>query len=213
MPRSPRTDATDAQRRRILDAAEVVLRRHGPNKANVVDIAREIGQTHASVYRYFTDKSELFDALVERWLETVSNPLEAIARGEGPAADRLKAWLLTLFHAKVRKVTADPEMFATYQAIAEGSHEVIARHLATITGQVEAIVASGIASGEFPATDPQRAARTLLNASLRFHHPALMAHPAVPPTVAEAEDVFALLVAGLRTGAMDGPDVPIPQRD
>src|SRR5215475_14032021 len=62
MARSRSTDTTEAQRQRILDAAEVVVRRHGPGKTNVVDVARELGQTHASVYRYFTSKAEMFDA-------------------------------------------------------------------------------------------------------------------------------------------------------
>ena len=38
---------------RILEAAERVLRRHGPDKANVVDVARELGVSHGSVYRHF----------------------------------------------------------------------------------------------------------------------------------------------------------------
>ncbi len=202
MARIARSDATDAQRRRIMDAAEAVLRRHGPAKTTVVDVAREIGQTHASVYRYFASKTELMDALVERWLGAVSAPLEAIARGPGTAADRLRAWLLALFHAKVRKVIDDPEHFATYQTIAEESHAVVARHLTAITDQVEAIVASGVASGEFQVSDPRRAALAALNASLRFHHPALLASRAGPPTDREAEDVIGVILAGLRAGVL-----------
>lgn len=198
MARSRPTDATDAQRRRILDAAEAVLRRHGPGKTNVVDIAREIGQTHASVYRYFGSKTELIDALVERWLEAVMEPLDVIVQGEGAASDRLRAWLLALFHIKVRKVTVDPEHFAIYQGLTGQSRAVVERHLATLVEQVAAIVSAGIAAGEFPATDPARTAGMILNASLRFHHPMLLSQGQRLPTVEEAEDVFALIIAGLK---------------
>lgn len=192
----------DAHRGRILDAAEVVIRRHGPGKTNVVDVARELGQTHASVYRHFASKAELLDALVERWLARVSEPLEAIARGEGPAGERLRAWLLALFRAKVRKVTADPELFAIYQAMAAESPKAVARHLAMMDEHVASIVADGVATGEFPpATDPVRAARALLGGSLRFHHPALLAQSPGPPSEQDAEDVLALLIAGLRAGS------------
>src|SRR5689334_6649202 len=85
MARSRSSATTDAQRQRILDAAEALVRRHGPAKTNVVDVARELGQSHASVYRYFASKADLFDALVERWLERVSQPLERIVRRAGPA--------------------------------------------------------------------------------------------------------------------------------
>ena len=202
MPRSPKTEATDAQRLRILDAAEVVLRRHGPSKTTVVDVAREIGQTHASVYRYFASKSELMDALVERWLATVEKPLETIIQGPGTASDKLQAWLMGLFHAKIRKVTKDPEYFATYRIIAKEAHEVVARHRSAITDQVEAIIASGVTSGEFPVKDARRAARTVLSGSLRYHHPDLLAAPATIPTDEEARDVFALLIAGLKAGVL-----------
>ena len=201
MARSRSTDSIDAQRQRIMDAAEVVVRRHGPRKTNVVNVARELGQTHASVYRYFPSKAELFDALVERWLTRVSEPLEAIARGEGPAGDRLRAWLMAFFRIKVRKVTADPELFSTYQAIAAESPKAVAHHLAMLDEHVAAIVADGIAAGEFPPnTDPRRAARAILSGSLRFHHPTLLSQAPGPPGEREAEDVFALLVAGLKSG-------------
>ena len=38
---------------RILDAAEAVLRRHGTEKANVVDIARSLDMSHGNIYRHF----------------------------------------------------------------------------------------------------------------------------------------------------------------
>ncbi len=44
-----------------------MLRKHGLAKTTVSDVARSIGQSHASVYRYFRDKSDLFDAILERW--------------------------------------------------------------------------------------------------------------------------------------------------
>ena len=208
MARSRPGDTSDPQRQRIIDAAEAVLRRHGPGKTNVVDVAKELGLSHASVYRHFASKAELIDALVERWLAKVSEPLEPIARGDGPAGERLRAWLLALFHAKVRKVTTDVELFASYQILAAESPTSVGRHLAMMVDHVSSIIAAGVAAGEFPpATDPAVAARAILDGSLRFHHPRLLADAATRPTIAEAEAVIALLVAGLRAGALAGGDV------
>ena len=44
---------------RILEATEEVLRRHGPAKATVVDVARALGVSHGSVYRHFRTKAVL----------------------------------------------------------------------------------------------------------------------------------------------------------
>ena len=46
----------------ILDTAEQVLRRYGPGKATVVDVARALNVSHGSVYRHFPNKAALRDA-------------------------------------------------------------------------------------------------------------------------------------------------------
>src|SRR5437763_16234439 len=105
-------------RERILDAAEDVLRRFGPAKANVVDVARALGVSHGSVYRHFPSKAALRDAVAEQWLARLAAPLAAVAAERGPAAERLRHWLDLLIACKRRKARSDPELFATYCAIA-----------------------------------------------------------------------------------------------
>ena len=51
---------------RILETAEDVLRRSGPAKATVVDVARALEVSHGSVYRHFPSKAALRDAVAER---------------------------------------------------------------------------------------------------------------------------------------------------
>src|SRR4249920_3230197 len=89
---------------RILVTAEDVLRRYGPAKATVVDVARALGVSHGSVYRHFPSKAALRDAVLERWLGRVSTPLAAIVEEEGPAAQRLRRWLDALIAVKQQKV-------------------------------------------------------------------------------------------------------------
>jgi Aldo/keto reductase family/Bacterial regulatory proteins, tetR family len=95
-------------REQILEAAENVLRRYGPAKANVVDVARALGVSHGSVYRHFTSKAALRDAVTERWLESISFPLEAVAREDGPAAERLQRWLDLLVRSSGRRLWTTP---------------------------------------------------------------------------------------------------------
>ena len=128
---TPRLDT----RERILDAAELMLRRHGPAKATVVDVARALKMSHANVYRHFASKAALRDAVAERWLDKVSGPLDAIVTGPGTAAARLESWVLALAAAKRAKVLADPELFAAYHAIVEDAREVIREHVDELVGQ------------------------------------------------------------------------------
>ena len=105
-------------RERILEAAEDVLRRHGPAKANVVDVARALGVSHGSVYRHFPSKQALREAVTQRWLESFHDTLDPIVADRQP--DQLRRWLHALFDAKRGKALEDPELFATYVVAAGG---------------------------------------------------------------------------------------------
>lgn len=188
-------------RERILNAAEDLLRRHGPTKTNVVDIARALGMSHANVYRFVPNKAALIDAVAARWLDRVSAPLETIARNDLPAADRLVLWLRTLASTKRKKLLEDPEMFATWHALAEAARGVIDEHLAALQGQLQRIVEDGSRRGEFRVVDAEAAARAIFEATLRFHHPHHLRNEGAGSEPG-FEAVMKLLVAGLRAGVL-----------
>ena len=188
---------------RILDAAEAMLRRHGAEKTNVVDVARALGMSHGNIYRHFPSKKAILDAVAVRWLDRVTDPLAAIAADRRrPASKRLAAWFDALRLAKRRKVRDDPELFRVYHQIATAMREVVSEHVGALLDQVERIIADGIAAGEFSDhLDPKVAARAFLHATSAFHHPAMvMLEP--QPTDANAKAVLGLLLAGLRAGAI-----------
>ena len=184
-------------RERVLDAAEDVLRRFGPPKATVVDVARALGVSHGSVYRHFPSKAALRDAVAERWLSRVSQPLAAIAAENGPAPERLRRWLDTLIAFKRRKVLDDPEMFANYLEIAAGARDVVKGHVEALSGQVAQILRDGMNRGEFAVTDPLSAGKAVLEATARFHHPAHAREWTEPDLDSHFEAVWALLLRGL----------------
>jgi len=183
---------------RILEAAEDVLRRFGPAKATVVDVARALGVSHGSVYRHFPSKAALRDAVTERWLARVSLPLEAVAAEEGPAPERLRRWLDLLIASKRRMAREDPELFATYVELAAEAREVVRAHVGTLAGQLARIIADGVGQGEFAATDPAVAGRAVFDATGRFHNPAHAPAWSDPGIDAAFEGVWTLVLGGLQ---------------
>jgi AcrR family transcriptional regulator len=156
---------------RILEAAEDVLRRYGPAKANVVDVARALGVSHGSVYRHFPSKAALRDAVAERWLAGISAPLESVATDTGPAPERLRRWLDLLVGSKRSKALDDPELFATYVELTAHARTVVTAHVETLVGQLSRIVADGVEEGSFTVESPGEAARAVFDATARFHNP------------------------------------------
>ncbi len=195
---TPESKVGDDTRSRILDAAEALLRRHGPDKLAVVDVARALGMSHANVYRYFGSKTELFGELVARWLGRLEGPLAAIAAEPGPAPDRLKRWALTLHRQKREKVSGDPEMFAAFDKAAEMAGPSVQGHLAHLHAQLTAILADGKATGVWPAVT-EHSAEDVFTAISPFSHPALVqANGAADRSEALAR-VIDLIDAGLRS--------------
>jgi AcrR family transcriptional regulator len=158
-------------REAILEAAEDVLRRYGPSKANVVDVARALGVSHGSVYRHFPSKAALVDAVVEHWLADVAEPLAVVATEPAPAADRLGRWLDLLVATKQRRAREDPELFATYVALTAEARGVVGAHVETLIGQLAGILADGVSDGSLAAADASATARAVFDATARFHNP------------------------------------------
>ncbi len=182
----------------ILDTAEQVLRRFGPGKATVVDVARALNVSHGTLYRHFSSKAALREAVAERWLHRVAAPLATICDEPGSAIVRLRRWFDTLMQIKRVKVLEDPELFTMYHQLAEESDWVVKDHLAELTRQLARIIQDGMTSSEFKPGDSAVIARALLTATARFHHP-VHAHEWSRSTYAqEFDDLWSLLLFGLK---------------
>jgi AcrR family transcriptional regulator len=186
---------------RILEVTEEVLRRHGPAKATVVDVARALGVSHGSVYRHFRTKTALREAVTRRWLDLTTEVLAGIVAdtGQEPEA-RLRTWFTTFFEAKRRKAGLDPELFATYMALAAESGELVGAHVDELTGQLAQLVRAGVARGTFTSADPDVTARALFQATACFHDPAHAPTWQEPGVDEDLAAVLDLLLGGLRSG-------------
>ena len=183
----------------ILDTAEEVLRRFGPAKASVVDVARALDVSHGTVYRHFSSKAALRDAVTERWLARVSEPLEAVVARRGRASKRLHDWLVLLATTKQGMATGDPELFETFHELTLASREVVAAHVEHLADQLARIVADGMAEGEFAKGDPAVVGLAVLHATAKFHHPAHAAEWGEPGLDEQLEAVYRLILSGLAT--------------
>ncbi|MEV0986597.1 TetR family transcriptional regulator [Streptomyces sp. NPDC049949] len=184
---------------RILETTEEVLRRFGPTKATVVDVARALGVSHGSVYRHFPSKAALREAVTERWLTKNVVRLEEITSAPGATGpSKLEAWLEALFEAKRHKAGDDPELFATYTVLLAENSDVVDQHLNQLIEQLGRIIAEGVEAGSLSAPDVPAAARAVFDATGRFHDPQYAAEWLRPTIITEFEAVTALVIRGLR---------------
>ena len=183
---------------KILATAEDVIRRFGPAKATVVDVARALGVSHTAVHKHVGSKAELRDMVLGRWLESTMPPLRAIVAERGPVPKRLRKLIDALIAVKRRRSADDPELFTAYRTLAPEAKSVIAAHVEEMIGLVAKIIASGVEDGTFRTVDPMAMGRAVLLATSRFHHPAHAAEWGDRTIDGAYEDVWQLLMDGLR---------------
>lgn len=184
-------------RDRIVATAEDVLRRFGPEKATVVDVARALGVSHAAVYRHVKTKAELRELVVRCWVDEMMPPLRALVARKGPAPKRLRQLFDTLISIKRRRAAADPELFTAYRSLSAEAQSVVAVHVDELVELGAVIIRSGIEEGTFRDVDPVAASRAILFATSRFHHPAHALEWANPKLDMVYEDVWRILMEGL----------------
>jgi AcrR family transcriptional regulator len=188
-------------RRRILDTAKVLLRRYGPDKMTVMDIARELKMSHANVYRFFRTKSEILDALIDEWLSQIEAFVETVAARATPASDRLEAVVLELHRKRRQKLLDDAEFYETYKRVIELRPDFAEKRREKIFNVFRRLIEEGIEAGEFKAVDSNEAANVLKDASAIFLHPLMIPTVLKEDTETRARNVVRYVIEGFSARA------------
>ena len=101
-------------RAKLLDAANAVIRRDGPQALTLDAVAATAGVSKGGLLYHFKSKRELLDALVARWMDDFQRDIDAAAGGNFAqryvrASDGANADEAGLLAALV----ADPDVLAT----------------------------------------------------------------------------------------------------
>ena len=118
MDTTQRTDqqrSADRRRRELLEAADRVVLRDGP-QASMNAIAAEAGITKPILYRHFGDKGGLYAALAKRHTDALLDALRAALDAPAERRERVEATLDTYLAA----IEARPQVYRFLMHPAEG---------------------------------------------------------------------------------------------
>ncbi|MCM2417494.1 MULTISPECIES: TetR family transcriptional regulator [Streptomyces] len=118
--RQDQRTATERRRKELLEAADRVVLRDGP-EASMNAIAAEAGITKPILYRHFGDKSGLYRALAQRHTDALLASLRAALDSGNDRRDRVEATL----HAYLAAIETRPQVyrFLMHPAEAPGDGE------------------------------------------------------------------------------------------
>jgi len=168
-------------RERILVVAERLFRQIGYQKTTVGDIAKELRMSPANVYRFFDSKKAIHEDVARRLMGEVEIEAEAIANKPGPAAERMRELLTTVHRMNSERYVGDSKLHEMVEIAMEESWEVCVAHISRIDEKIAAVIARGVASGEFEAADVPLAAMCACTAMVRFFHPQMIAQSVNKP--------------------------------
>ena len=118
----------DDARARIMETAEALFRRLGFAKTAVADIAAELGMSPANVYRFFSSKNAIVEAICRRCLAEVENRAWAVARSKLPAAQRMERLILEIMDYHRQNLVTEQRVNDMVLAAIEHSWDTIHAH-------------------------------------------------------------------------------------
>jgi TetR/AcrR family acrAB operon transcriptional repressor len=132
----------EATRTAILDAAERLFEARGVSRVSLQQIADAASVTRGAVYHHFTDKAELFDAMMQR----VKLPMEQARAGlDACPGDDPLARLRTMVLSNLRRVATDAQTQRVFEIalhkmetvdelspVRTRHRQAVAEHIATI---------------------------------------------------------------------------------
>ncbi|MGY1605368.1 TetR family transcriptional regulator [Geodermatophilus sp. SYSU D00815] len=143
------TEHRRARREELVGAAVEAVRRAGPGFA-VDDVAREARVSKTVIYRYFSDKDELIDAVLDRISSAVLLPrlLGELAVDRADDRDRLHA----VIAAFVALIEEEPELyrFAYAHAGRTGRRDLVAATEREIAEALGALMGERLAAAGLP---------------------------------------------------------------
>lgn len=160
---------------RILDAAERLFKHYGYSKTNVADIARDLSMSPANIYRFFSSKAEIHQALARRMLGVQYAALKENAATPGSAEERLRSHLALMHRITIETMLEEERVHEMVLVALDQQWAVIEEHLDRIRHLLAGIIREGIEAGEFRPQDPMVAAECFMCFGVTLCHPQLVA--------------------------------------
>lgn len=124
-------------RQRLVEAARDVFREQGYD-ASLDEVAKRAGVGAGTLYRHFPSRENLVDAIMQSWVDRVTEATEKVLAHEGPPRDVLLAWFETYVDlisvhrggpAKITSAIGDPDspIVTKCQTLASATGRVVER--------------------------------------------------------------------------------------
>lgn len=141
------------KRERILEEAVKLFYERGFNGTTLDDIAAELGVTKPFIYTHFRSKVELLAALCTPTIEMSLAAVESAAQGPGTPTERLRKAVMDFTQVILSRQANIAIFFREEKSLAPEALEEITQLRKRFDRRLSALLAEGVAAGEFTVDD------------------------------------------------------------
>src|SRR5512139_3216729 len=187
---------SEETRSRILESAIKLFSKRGYNKASVDDICAEAGISKGALYHHFESKQALFLALLDSWLQTIDNAIEA---SKDKTAPETFMQMTEAFPYIFKTANESLPMLLEFSLQASRDKKIWEASIAPYRRYHKyftSLIKKGVEEGSFVEVDPELAARMIVSTAM-----GLLLQSLLDPKGADwekvARDSTTMLVHGL----------------
>ncbi|MFK3799008.1 MULTISPECIES: TetR/AcrR family transcriptional regulator [unclassified Pseudomonas] len=155
LPTSGQRGPVEHERRtQILDAADTLFREFGYRKSSVADISKAMGISTAYIYRFFTSKQAIGEALCAATLEKMDEELQQVVQLDLPPTKRFRLFMQTALKRSYELFVVEREVNDIVLAAMEGNWCTVGGHKEQLRAMLQQLIVDGRQAGEFEKKTP-----------------------------------------------------------
>ena len=158
-------------RESIVNAASDIFSKYGYKKTTMDDIALALGKGKSSIYYYFRNKEEIFQAVLEQEVILLKSKLQKAVNRKKHHKGKLKAYIITRmkgFESMINFYNAvKNEYLSQFEFIERIRYKYDQEEIAFVQGILE----EGVEKGDFNIEDPYLASVAIVTSMKGFEIP------------------------------------------
>lgn len=144
----PQTDI-DAGRKQLVDHTIALIEERGTSALTMSEVAARAGISPAGLYRFFSGKDALIEAVAEHWFQPKVAIMEEVIASDLPPRRKMYEFFARRFALMKGEWQRDPVAFATYVELGRENFELVRSYVDLGDHYLSEIISEAMAEGHF----------------------------------------------------------------
>ena len=184
-------------KQQIIEAAGVIFERYGFKKTTMDDIAYAAGKGKSSLYYYFKNKEQVFEAVVAHEAEHLVNEINISISSSKTAIEKLRSYVTIRMKRFVQRGNLATALNDNFLATFSFIEKIRNNYRDFEIDMISEIIKEGIDNKEFKPVDSNFVAEAILTCMIGFEVPLLTQSNEIEESVEKINSVIDMFFYGI----------------